>query len=166
MIALITKAMCLKLLAGLEANRFPRRNGDLFACAGVAAYAALSGFDDEDAEAAQLDALAARQGLFHRMKKGIHGLFGLHLGNAGALGHTVYNVEFDHDLQGLRHSFALVREPGLNPRALAADKSDDREPRKRLSSLTGAAPPALRFVDKARGARLTSSRNDNGAKYE
>jgi len=30
------------------------------------------------------------------MKKGIHSLFGLHLGNTRAIRHTVYNVEFNH----------------------------------------------------------------------
>src|ERR687886_550886 len=62
----------------------------------VAAHAALPGLDDEDAEAAQFNPLAAHQGLFHRVEEGFDGLLGLHLGHARAVGHAVHNVEFDH----------------------------------------------------------------------
>jgi hypothetical protein len=56
-VVLCVEAVCLKFFAGLEADGLPRGDGDLFAGAWIATDAALARFDDEDAEAAQFDAL-------------------------------------------------------------------------------------------------------------
>jgi len=95
------EAVLLKLFAGLEAYGLARRDCNLFACARVSAYAALSGLYDEDAEATQLYALAACERFFHRIEQGINGLLRLHLGHARALRNTIDNVEFN---QGIRAS--------------------------------------------------------------
>jgi hypothetical protein len=95
---LALEAVGLEFLAGLEADGLTGGDGDLLAGARVAPDAALARLDDEDAEAAQLDALAPRQRLLHRVEEGIDGLLGLHLRDAGAFGHTVHDVEFDHCL--------------------------------------------------------------------
>ena len=63
---------------------------------GLRPHAAFARLDDEDAEASQLYALAARERLLHRVEKGVYGLFGLHLRHARALGHAVDDVEFNH----------------------------------------------------------------------
>src|ERR1700682_99460 len=84
--------MPLQFFAGFEANRFPGRDGDFFTSARVAAYATLARLNDKDSETAQFDALAARQCLLHRMKKGVHRLFGFHLWYAGALGYAIDDV--------------------------------------------------------------------------
>src|SRR5512140_1091213 len=55
-----------ELLAGLEADREPGRDLDFLGRAlRVPSNSALAGLDEEHAESAQLDALAAREGLAH-----------------------------------------------------------------------------------------------------
>src|SRR5205085_12079814 len=90
------EAVGLEFFAGLEADGLALGDGDRFAGARVAPDAALTWFGDEDAEAAQFDPLAARQRLLHRVEERVHGLLGLHLRHARALGDAVYDVEFDH----------------------------------------------------------------------
>ena len=71
----VTVAM--KLLARLEANGFPGRNCDFFAGARITTDAAFARFDYEYAEAAQLDSIAARQRILHRIKERLNCLLGL-----------------------------------------------------------------------------------------
>jgi len=88
--------MSLQLFAGFEANGFARWDGHLFTGAGIATYAAFPRFDYEHTEPAQFDPLAAGQGFFHGMEKGIDSLLGLHLWHAGPISYTIDNVQFDH----------------------------------------------------------------------
>lgn len=83
------------LLAGLKANRLARRNWDLLTRAWIAPHAAFPRLDDEDAEASQLDAIAARERCLHRLKQRVHRLFGFQLGHAGSIGYAVDNIYFD-----------------------------------------------------------------------
>lgn len=73
----------LEFLAGFEADGAAGGDVDLFAGAGVAADAGFAGFDGEDAEAAQLDAVALGEGTFHGTEDGIDGRFCLVAGQSG-----------------------------------------------------------------------------------
>ena len=53
----------MEFFAGFEADGFAGGDADFFAGAWVAADAGLAGFDAEDAEAAEFDALAAAESL-------------------------------------------------------------------------------------------------------
>ena len=88
--------LLLQLLARLEADRLPGRDVRHLARAWVAPHAALARFDDEDAKPAQLDALAAPQGLLHRLEERFDRLLRLHLRNASALGNIVNDIDLDH----------------------------------------------------------------------
>ena len=82
----------MKFLAGFEANGLAGSDADFGSGAGIAADAGFAGTDVEDAEAAELDALAfgkrALQGLEYRIDSGL-GLVAL---QAGALNHLVNDV--------------------------------------------------------------------------
>src|ERR1035438_9186263 len=86
----------LQFLARLKANRFAGGNIDLGAGARVASNAGLARPHGEDAEAAQLDAIAARQRLLHALKYGFHRGFGLGLGDTGLGDDFVDQIQFDH----------------------------------------------------------------------
>jgi len=75
----------LEVFAWLEADGFAGGDGDLGASARVAADAGFARLYGEDAEAAELDAVAVAEGFLHGFKDGIDG--GLRLGTwkAGAL---------------------------------------------------------------------------------
>src|SRR5207244_4496549 len=93
--------LALQFLPRLKTNRLPGRNRNLLAGARVSPDTAFTRLDHEHAKAAQLDAVAARQRVLHRMKQGIDGLLGFELGNACAIGETIDDIEFDHGC-GLR----------------------------------------------------------------
>lgn len=86
----------LKLFARFEANGLTRRNVCDFACAGVAAHAALAGLDHENAEPSKLYALAALQSVLHGLKQSLDCDFGLYLGNACFVGYLIDYVELYH----------------------------------------------------------------------
>jgi len=86
----------LEFFAGLEADGFARRNVDFFTSAGIAANAGLARFDAEDAEAPQLDALAAAEGLFERLENGFDGLLGLSAADTRLGDDGVYDVQLNH----------------------------------------------------------------------
>ena len=60
--------------AGFEAHGLARRNVDLFAGARIASDAGLARLDVEDAEAPQLDALAAAKRILQGLEDRLHGL--------------------------------------------------------------------------------------------
>ena len=93
--------LALEFFAGLEADGFSRRNVDFFAGAGIAADAGLAGFDAEDAEAAQLDALAAAKGLLERFENGFDGLLGFGAADVGGGDDRIYEIQLNHFI--LRH---------------------------------------------------------------
>ena len=84
-----------QLFAGLEADSFAGGDADLSAGAGVAADAGFAGADAEDAEAAQLDALACRQGLLEALEDGVHGSLCLGARQACALNHVMNYILLD-----------------------------------------------------------------------
>jgi hypothetical protein len=101
--------MTLQFLAWFESDGLAGGNCDLFASPWVSSYSALSGFYDEHAKASQFDSFPTRKRLFHRMKQGIYGLFGLHFRDASSVGDTVNYVEFNH-ANGLRRVEEGLRE--------------------------------------------------------
>jgi hypothetical protein len=93
----------LKFFAGLETNRFARRNADFFAGAGIAPDAGFSRLDAEDSEFAELDALAATERALQRFEDGFYGLLRFGAADVGLCHHSIYDVELDHNrLQCIR----------------------------------------------------------------
>jgi hypothetical protein len=64
-----------ELLAGFEADGFSWGDADFRTGSGIAPDAGLAGLYGEDAEAAQFNAIAGDEGLFHAFEDGIHGSF-------------------------------------------------------------------------------------------
>src|SRR5258708_961781 len=86
----------LEFLAGLEADRFAGRNIDFFTGPGISANAGLARLDAEDAEAAELDALATAEGLLERFENGLDGLLGLGATDTRLGDDSVYHVQLNH----------------------------------------------------------------------
>jgi len=86
----------LEFLAGLEADGFAGRNVDFFTGAGITADAGLARLDAEDAEAAELDALAAAEGLLEGFEDGFDGLLGLGAADVRRRHDGVYDIELNH----------------------------------------------------------------------
>ncbi len=85
-----------EVFAWLEADGFSGFDGDLCAGAGVAADAGFAGLDGEDAEAAELDAVACDHALLHAEEDGVYGGLGLDAGEAGALDDALDEILLDH----------------------------------------------------------------------
>jgi hypothetical protein len=81
-----------ELFAGFEADGFTGSDAYFGSCAGVTAHAGFAGFDVEDAEAAQFDAVAAAEGVFHGFEDCIDSRFGLDSGKPGSLYYTLDEV--------------------------------------------------------------------------
>ncbi len=86
----------LEVLAWLEADGLAGGDGDLGAGAGVAADAGLAGLDGEDAEAAELDAVAFGEGALHGFEDGVDGGLGLDAREPGAFDDPENEVLLDH----------------------------------------------------------------------
>jgi hypothetical protein len=84
-----------QFLAGFEANGFPWGNADLGAGSGIAADACFAGSDAKNAESAQFDALAGRQGLLEALEDRIHRSFRLGTRQARALDDVMDDVLFN-----------------------------------------------------------------------
>jgi hypothetical protein len=84
-----TLAERLEILARLEANGFAGGNGDLGTGARITSNTGFAGLDGEDAEAAELDTVAAAQGVLHRFKNSVHGGFCLRPWKACALNYPL-----------------------------------------------------------------------------
>jgi len=97
-------AVRLKLLARLKTDGLARRDGHFFSGARITPDAALARLNYENAKTTQLNPIASRQCFLHRMKQRIDGLFGLQFRNAGLVGETIDNIQFDHE-RGLRSGF-------------------------------------------------------------
>jgi len=93
-VAILT--VILEFLPGLKANGLSRRDGHFFAGAGIATDAAFAWLDDENAKAPQLDPIAARKGVLHRIEERLDCLFGFQLRDAGLVGKAIDDIEFDH----------------------------------------------------------------------
>src|SRR5437870_55850 len=84
-----TVTLAMKFLARFEANRFSGRNSDLLARTRIAADTALARLDYENSKAAQLDSIAARQRVLHRVEKGFNCLLGLQLRDPSFVGKAI-----------------------------------------------------------------------------
>jgi len=81
-----------QVLAGFEANGAAGSNADLSASARIASNSGFAGSDVEDAEAAQLDAVAARECPLEAFKNGFDGGLGFYAGQSGTLNYLMYDV--------------------------------------------------------------------------
>src|SRR5229473_4107940 len=86
----------LEFFTGLEPDGFAGRNVDFFAGAGIAADAGLARLDAEDAEAAELDALAAAEGLLEGFEDGFDGLLGLGAADVRRGDDGIHDVQLNH----------------------------------------------------------------------
>jgi hypothetical protein len=86
----------LEFLTGLEADGFAGRNIDFFTSPGISANAGLARLDAEDAEAAELDALATAESLLERFENSFDGLLGLGAADTRLGDDSVYDVQLDH----------------------------------------------------------------------
>src|ERR1700682_230560 len=86
----------LEFFARLEADGFAGRNVDFFAGAGIAADAGFARLDAENPKAAELDALAAGEGLLKGFENGFDGLLGLGAAYVRGGDDGVYDVQLDH----------------------------------------------------------------------
>jgi hypothetical protein len=88
----------LKFFSRFEADRFAGRDADFFAGAGIAADSGLAGFDAEDAEAAEFNALAAAKSLPQRFEDRLDGLLGLGAANVRRGDDGIYNIQLNHTI--------------------------------------------------------------------
>jgi hypothetical protein len=84
-----------ELFAGLEAHSLSWGDCDLGTGAGIAAHAGFTRFDGEDAEAAELNAVAFAERLFHGLEDGINGGFRLDAWKPGAFDNSLDEVLLD-----------------------------------------------------------------------
>jgi len=86
----------LQFFSWFEADSLSWRNAYFGACARVASNAGLARTHVEDAEAAQLNAVAVSQSLLHALEDGLDCHFGLRLGYPSLVHDFVNDVELDH----------------------------------------------------------------------
>jgi hypothetical protein len=86
----------MELFAGLEANGFAWSDGDFSACSRVASDAGFTRLDGEDAEAAQLDAIACDEGLFHAVEDGVYRRLCFSSWQSGTLNNPLYKILLNH----------------------------------------------------------------------
>jgi hypothetical protein len=85
-----------KLFAGLEADGFAGGDGDFRASPRVASDAGFAWLDGEDAEAAQFNAIAGDQVLFHAIEDGVDGSLSFGPREAGTFNNPLYKILFNH----------------------------------------------------------------------
>jgi hypothetical protein len=86
----------MKFFARLEADCFAWSNGDFSSGSWVATDAGLAGFDSEDAESAEFDAVSGDEGLLHAVEDGVNGRFCLGTRQSGALNNPLYKILLNH----------------------------------------------------------------------
>src|ERR1700722_11932061 len=97
-----------ELFAWFEANRFSGGDGDFGSGTRVAADAGFAWADIEDAEAAQLDAIAIGKGLFQAFKYGIDRGFSLIARKTRTLDDVMDNVLFYQRVHPLLQGIACI----------------------------------------------------------
>jgi len=90
----------LQLFAGLEADGFSGLDIHLLAGTRIAADAGFARLHVEDAEAAQLDAFTAPEGILQRFENGFDGLLGFAARNICTLHNCVHDIKFYHGGDG------------------------------------------------------------------
>jgi hypothetical protein len=86
----------LKFFAGFEADSFAGGDVHFFAGAGIAADPGLARLDAKDAEAAELDALAAAKSLLQRFEDGFNRLLGFGSADVRRDDDGVYDIQLNH----------------------------------------------------------------------
>jgi hypothetical protein len=86
------KATAVKLLAWLETDGFPGRDGHLFTGTRVPANATFARFDDKDAKAAQLNSITSGQRILHGIEECLNCLLSLQLRDSSFVGEAIDNV--------------------------------------------------------------------------
>jgi hypothetical protein len=86
----------LEFFAGLEANGFARGDVDFFAGARIAADTGLARLDAEDAEAPELDTLAAAESLLERFENRFDSLLGFSAADESLGDNRIHDVQLDH----------------------------------------------------------------------
>src|SRR5277367_3744272 len=84
-----TLLQCLQFLARLEADRFPRRDGDLGSRARVTADAGFPRAYVKDTEPAKFDPFATAESALHALEDRLHCHFGLGFRNPSPVDHFV-----------------------------------------------------------------------------
>ncbi len=85
----------MQLFTGLEADCLSRGYGDLCASPWIASDACFAGLYGEDAESAQLNAVAFAKRLFHGFEDSIDGSFRLDAGEPGAFDNSLDEILLD-----------------------------------------------------------------------
>jgi hypothetical protein len=86
----------MKFFAGLEANSLAWGYRNFSAGPGIAPNAGLPWFDCEDAEAAQLDAVARNEGLLHAVEDGVYRRLCFSSWQSGTLNNPLYKILLNH----------------------------------------------------------------------
>ena len=86
----------MKFLTGLEANGFSRSNRYFSTCPRIPANAGFTGFYSEDAEAAQLDAVASDQCLLHAVEDRVYRRLCFSSWQSGTLNNPLYKILLNH----------------------------------------------------------------------
>src|SRR5208282_1877799 len=149
-----------EFLSRFEADGLSRRDAHFFSGARVAADARLAGFDAEDAELAQLDALTRREPLLQHFEDSLDGLFGLRAADARAADDQIHKVELDHPrlprlsqhyareplagCQGNRGLPGAASRPAVTPANRAGSVPRPLHPRRRSLFHWRGAPDLLR----------------------
>jgi hypothetical protein len=103
-----------ELFAGLEADCLAGDDADFGSGAGIAADAGFAGLDGEDAEAAELDAVAGDHALLHAIEDGVDGGFGLGAGETSTFDNSEDEILFNHAIDLLLFSWpASLLGPNL-----------------------------------------------------
>src|SRR5215203_2200515 len=97
----------LQILARLESDRLAGGDRHLDPGLGVAPHALLAVAHLKDSEAAELDALAIAERIFHGVDDGIHGLGGFHPGYVRDLRNAVYDIRLDHECSEAAQSLTM-----------------------------------------------------------
>jgi hypothetical protein len=84
-----------EVFPGFEPDSLARRNSHFSAGSGVSSDAGLARLYGEDAETAELDAVAFGQGLFHGLEDGIDGCFSLGADEPGPVDDALDEILFD-----------------------------------------------------------------------
>ena len=106
-----------EFFARLETDRFAGRDADFGTRAGIAANARFAGFDSEDAETAQLDAITSAQSGLHGVEDDIYRGFSLCARETRTLDYPLNQILLDHgaylSLVGIAR-FAKVRRAAIS----------------------------------------------------
>jgi hypothetical protein len=84
-----------EVFSRFEANGFPWGDGDFGSGARVSSDSGFTGFDGEDSESAELDAVAFGEGLLHGFEDGVDGGLGLGSNEPGPFDHPLDEILFD-----------------------------------------------------------------------